>query len=418
MRSLAFGTIPFLLLAGLLLPDPRSGRLATAGVLLAGLATASAALVLGDGTAGELAGRIAERGVTSGFLGWNAAILLAGLGLAATALAGSWRERPPAGSVAQAAALAASVVVAWPLLRTSRPLVALLAAMAAVMLSLAWSVWSAGRGAVTAHERQREWLVGGSVRTRWVAAALAAGAMVVPDFGVSLLLVAVLALLLFARAPRRTPLDRLPVLPLLAAAVVAAAWLAWRAAGDDGLGVAGLGDAAFSPALQVLLGVLVLPSMFVLAGVPPFDRFVPGALLVPVAAALLARSVLPGLADGVEHWRSAGALWLVLGAADAVRRRRGALVLSCAALFALLVGGIEARLAGGVLALVAALADLAPREGRAWPAWSGRAAIGAALLAWVVAIRTTLAVEVVYTVAMVAVLTAGVLRGAGRPVER
>jgi hypothetical protein len=120
----------------------------------------------------------------------------------------------------------------------------------------------------------------------------------------------------------------------------------------------------------------------------------------------------------VEHWRSAGALWLVLGAADAVRRHRGALVLSCAALFALLVGGIEARLAGGVLALVAALADLAPREGQAWPAWSGRAAIGAALLAWVVAIRTTLAVEVVYTVAMVAVLTAGVLRGAGRPVER
>jgi hypothetical protein len=417
MRSLAFDTIPFLLLAGLLLPDPRSGRLATAGVLLAGLATAGAALVLGDGTAGELAGRIAERGVTAGFLGWNAAILLAGLGLAATALAGSWRERPPTGSVAQAVALTASAVVAWPLLRASRPLVALLAAMAAVMLSLAWSVWSAGRGPVASHDRQREWLVGSSVRTRWLAAALAAGAMVVPDFGVSLLLVAVLALLLFARAPRRTPLDRLPMLPLLAAAVVAAAWLAWRAAGHDGLGVAGLGDAAFSPALQVLLGVLVLPSLFVLAGVPPFDRFVPGALLAPVAAALLARSVLPGLADGVEHWRSAGALWLVLGAADAVRRRRGALVLACAALFALVVGGDDARLAGGLLALLASVVDLAPLARRALPGWGGRVVLAAALAAWLVALRATLAMEVVYSVAMAMVLTVGVLRGAGRPAE-
>lgn len=418
MRTLTFGMIPFLLLAGLLLRDLRGVRLTAAGVLLAGLATATAALVLGDGTAGELAGRIAERSVQASFLGFNAAILLAGLGLAATALAGSWRERRPIGSVGLAAALVAAVVLAWPLLRASRPLVALLAAMAAVMLSLAWSVWSAGRGPGSAPERQREWLAGTSARMRWTTMALAVGAMIAPDFGLSLLLVASLALLLFARAPRRAPLDRLPVLPLLAAAVVAAAWLAWRAAGTDGLGVAGLADAAFSPALQVLLGVLVLPSAFALAGVPPFDRFVPGALLAPVAAALLARSVLPGLPDGVEHWRSAGALWLVLATADAVRRHRGALVLACAALFALLLGGDEARVAGGVLALLASVVELGPRAGWTLPAWSGRVAIGAALVAWLVAVRATLATEVVYSVAMVAVLTAGVLRGAGRPAER
>jgi hypothetical protein len=45
-------------------------------------------------------------------------------------------------------------------------------------------------------------------------------------------------------------------------------------------------------------------------------------------------------------------------------------------------------------------------------------ALGAALIAWVVAVRATLATEVVYSVAMVAVLTAGVLRGAGRPAQR
>jgi hypothetical protein len=418
MPSLAFGTIPYLLLAGLLLPDLRGVRLVMAGVLLTGLATASAALVLGDGTAGELAARIAARGAQAGYLTLNAAILLAGAGLVAAALAGAWREARPLVSLALALGLVVSAVVAWPLLRASRPVVALLAAMAAVMLSLAWSVWSAGRAPAAGPERLREWLAGTAVRVQWAVAALAVGAMVVPDFGVSLLLVAVLALLLFLRRPRPGPLDRLPVLPLLAAAVVGTAWLAWRAAGADGLGVAGLGDAAFSPALQTLLGVLVLPSVFALAGVPPFDRFVPGAVLAPVAAALLARSVLPGLPDGVEHWRSAGALWLVLAAADAVRRHRGALVLASAGLFALLVGGGEARLAGGLLALVASLIDLTRAAGWALPAWSGRVAIGAALVGWVVAIRAALATEVVYSVAMVAVLTAGVLRGAGRPAER
>jgi hypothetical protein len=418
MRALAFDTIPLLLLAGLLLPDQRGVRLAIAGVLLAGLATASAAVVLGDGTAGELAARIAARGAQAGYLTLNAAILLAGAGLVAGALAGAWREARPMVRVALALGLVMSAVVARPLLLASRPVVALLAATAAVMLSLAWSAWSAGRTPAAEHERLRQWFTGATARVQWAVGALAVGTMVVPDFAVSLLLVAVLALLLFVRAPRRGPLDRLPVLLLLAAAAVSTAWLAWRVAGADGLDVAGLGDAAFSPALQTLLGVLVLPSAFALAGVPPFDRFVPGAVLAPVAAALLARSVLPGLADGVEHWRSAGALWLVLAAADAVRRQRGALVLACAGLFALLVGGEEARLAGGLLAVVASLVDLARAAEWALPAWSGRAAIGTALVAWVMAVRAALATEVVYSVAMVAVLVAGALRGAGRPAER
>jgi hypothetical protein len=418
MPSLDFGTIPLLLLAGLLLTDLRGVRLTAAGVLLTGLATAGASLVLGDGTASELAGRLVERRAEAGFLGVNAAILLAGMGLAATALAGSWGQARPLGSVLLAVALLAAAVVAWPMLRVSRPLVALLAAMAAVMLSLAWAVWSADRGPAGGWERPREWVARMSPRLRWSAAAVALGAIVAPDFGASLLLVALLALLLFARAPRRAPLDRLPVLPLVAVVAVTVAWLAWRAAGPDGLGVAGLGDAAFSPALQVLLGVLVLPAAFALAGVPPFDRFVPGAILAPVAAALLARSVLPGLPDGVEHWRSAGALWLVLGAADAVRRRRDALVLACAALFTLLVGGDAVRLAGGVLAVAASLVDLAPLAPRVLPVWSGRVLIGVALVAWLAALRATLATEVVYSVALVAVLTAGVLRGAGRPAGR
>ncbi|HEX5818063.1 MAG TPA: hypothetical protein VFY20_04250 [Gemmatimonadales bacterium] len=308
MRPLAFAAIPFLLLAGLLLPDLRGVRLAIAGFLLAGLAAASAALVLGEGTAAELVRRVAERGVQADYLTFNAAILLAGLGLGVVALAEGWRSARPAASGAVALALVAAVMAAWPLLRESRPLVAMLAAVAVVMLFLAWAVWSGGRASEDRFAPHRAWLAAGTVSLRWTVAALAVLAALSPDFGVSLVCAALLALLLYVRAPRRAPIDRLPVLPFAAVATLVAAWLAWRAAGPDGLAVAGLGDAAFSPALQVLLGALVLPSLLALAGVPPFDRFVPGAVLAPVAAALLAHSVVPGLPDAVEHWRSAGAL--------------------------------------------------------------------------------------------------------------
>jgi hypothetical protein len=418
MRTLTFAVIPFLLLAGLLLPDLRGVRLAIAGFLLAGLASASAALVLGEGPAADMARRAVERGVQANYLTINAVLLLAGIGLGVAALAEAWRSAHPAVSGVLALAIVITGWGAWPLLRESRPAVAMLAAVTVVLLSLVWAAWSGGRVSEERFALQRAWMAAGTVSLRWTVAALAVLAVLSPDFGVALVCAALLALLLYVRAPRRAPVDRLPVLPLAAVATLAAAWLAWRAAGPDGLGVAGLGDAAFSPALQTLLGVLVLPSLFVLAGVPPFDRFVPGAVLAPVAAALLAHSVVPGLPDAVEHWRSAGALWLVLGAADAMRRQRDALVLACASLFALLVGGEAARLAGSVLALVAALLELAPASGREIPAWAGRVVIAAALVAWGVALRAALATEVVYSVAMVVVLAAGVLRGAGRPAER
>jgi hypothetical protein len=418
MRSLPFALVPWLLLAGLLLPDRRGVRLAVAGFLVAGLATASAALVLGDGSAGELAGRITERGVQMAYLTSNAVILLAGLGFGASALAEAWPSTRPAVSVALALALSVAVALSWPLLRESRPVVAMLAAMAVVMLSLAWATWSGGRTSAAHGISRGTWLLASTLPMRSAVAALAVLAVLSPDFGVSLVCMALLALLLYVRTPRRTPIDRLPILPLLAVAMLIAAWLAWRAAGADGLVITALRDAAFSPALQTLLGALLLPALFVMAGVPPFDRFAPGALLAPVATAVMTRSVLPGLPGAVEHWRSAGALWLVLAAAEAVRRHRSGLVLACLALFGLLVAGEEARVASGVLAGLAALIDLTPAPSRATRGWLGRLALGAALLAWGGVLRPALASEVVYSTAMVLVLTVGVLRGAGRPVER
>ena len=418
MRPLDFSVVPFLLLAGLMLPDRRAVRLAVSAFLLAGLSAASAALVLGTGSARELVGRVAERGVPDNYLMLNAALMLAGIGLGVTALAQARHATRPVLRVAPALALVAAVLAAAPLLRRSRPVVAMLAATTLVLLGLAWSSWSDGRPTEKRGPWQRRWLSAGAVSGRWAAVALAVLAVVATNLGVVLVSTALLLLLLYAHAPRQETLDRLPVLPLAAAAFLLAAWLAWRAAGADGLALAGLGDAAFSPALQTLLGALLLPASLALAGVPPFDRFMPGAVLAPVAAVLLGRYLLPGLPDAVEHWRSAGALWLVLAAADAVRRHRRALLVACTALFAILVGGDAARGWGGVLAFVAALFDIVPATPRVIPPWAARATLGVALVAWGAALRAMLATEVVYSVAMVVVLAAGALRGAGRPAER
>ena len=418
MRPLDFSVVPFLLLAGLLLPDWRAVRLAASGFLLAGLAAASAALVLGTGSARELVGRVAERGVQSNYLVLNAALMLAGIGLGVVALAQARHAALPVLRVVSALALVTAVLAAGPLLQRSRPLVAVLAGMTLVLLALAWSSWSDGRLTEERLTWQRGWLAAGAVPTRWAAVAFAVLAVVTTNLGVTLASTALVLLLVYAHAPRQEPLDRLPVLPVAAVAILLATWLAWRAAGADGLALAGLGDAAFSPALQTLLGALLLPALFALAGVPPFDRFVPGALLAPVAAVLLGRGLLSGLPDAVEHWRSAGALWLVLAAADAVRRHRSALLVACAGLFAILVGGDAVRGWGGVLAFVAALFDIAPATPQVMPPWAARAVLGVALVAWGAALRTALATEVVYSVAMVVVLAAGTLRGAGRPAER
>lgn len=417
MPALSLNSLPWLLLAGLLLPSLRHVRVALAGLLLTGLATASAVLVLGEGTGGDLARRVAERGVQPDYLVLNASVLLAGLGLAMAALVGEWRAGQRAAAVLLAVAVGAAAVVSWPLLRLGRPIVSLLVATTVVLLLLAYAMWSDGRRAGHHPSRVREWLAAWPTPVAWTVAALATAAALSPDFGATLLLLAVLLGLLYARGPRGGQLDRWPVLPLLAVIALATAWLAWRAAGADGLGIRGLADAAFSPALQTLLGVLLLPLLFAVAGVPPFDRFVPGAAFAPVAAAILVRGVRPGLGDGVEHWRSAAALWLLLAAADAVRRRRLALLAVCAALFALLTGDETARAPGMVLAAAASLADVVPAMVRAVPAWLARVALGAAAVAWTLALRATLATEVVYSVAMVVVLTAGLLRGAGRPVE-
>jgi len=100
---------------------------------------------------------------------------------------------------------------------------------------------------------------------------------------------------------------------------------------------------------------------------------------------------------------------------DAARRRRVPVLLACAALFTLLAGDDAGHAPGMALAVLASLWELVPAcAPRSATVRSGRAALAAALVAWTIALRGTLATEVVYSVAMVVVLTAGALRGAGR----
>jgi hypothetical protein len=241
---------------------------------------------------------------------------------------------------------------------------------------------------------------------------LAALAMLLRDFGLSLLAIAALAALLHWTMPRHRPIDRLPVALLAAALTVGVAWLAWRAAGPDGLARAGLGDAPFSPAAQRIMAAALLLVGVILAGVPPFDRFVPGALLAPLAASLIGGAVLPGMPEGVEQWRGIVAPWLVVAAADAVRRRREALAAACAALFVIVAGDPGAATTGLLLAVAASAAELVPMV--AWPSWrpwAARVLAALAVASFAGGLRQALGGEVVYSVAMTAVLLAGVLRG-------
>lgn len=411
MPSLPVMALPWLLLPGFALAPGRAPRLVAAGALLASLASASASLVLGSGTPQALAERAPALGVDAAYLTINAAILLAGAGLALVGAGiarrgGSLPIRLLAGLGAVAAA-----AVAWPLVRAGRPLVALLAALAVALLGWAWggarSTMPTGTevdASLAPWRRAR-----GDLRLPLVLAALA---MLVRDFGAALGLTAVLLGVLHWTMPRSRALDRVPVSLVAAVLTLAAAWVAWRTAGPDGLARSGLADAPFSPTLQRWLAAALLPVLLLLAGIPPFDRYVPGALLAPLAASFLGGALVPGFPEGLEHWRGIVAPWLVVAAADAVRRRRDPLLLSCAALFVGVVGGAgAAATAGLLLAVTASAADVLPLARAGWTPWAARGLLAVALVAWHLGLGEALGVEVVYSVAMTAVLLVGMLRG-------
>ena len=193
---------------------------------------------------------------------------------------------------------------------------------------------------------------------------------------------------------------------LLSALLLPALWLVLTVAGPGNLSVQGLRDAPFSSAAEILLAALILPATLVLAGVFPFGAVTRGPRFAPLGALVLLLVVLPLLGEGLEHWRSPYAGWLVLGAAVAAWGAQWPRLLACAGLFAIACGGGSVLWAGTALTVIASLLSLSPVVRDVVL----RVALLAAAACGVVALGATLGVEVVYSALMVLATVIGILR--------
>ncbi len=193
---------------------------------------------------------------------------------------------------------------------------------------------------------------------------------------------------------------------LLSLLLIPALWLWLTVAGPEGMSLQNLREAPFSEAAETLLAALLLPASLVLAGTWPFGGMTRGPRYAPLGALLLLVVVLPLLGEGVEHWRSPYAGWIVLGAVVAAVGARWPHLMACAGLFAIVCGGPSAWWAGMSLTLIASLMSLAPGM-RDMPV---RMVMLAAAGCGMVALRATLGSEVVYSAAMLLAIIIGMLR--------
>jgi hypothetical protein len=183
---------------------------------------------------------------------------------------------------------------------------------------------------------------------------------------------------------------------LLGLLLLPSLWFVFTVAGPDGWSLQGLRDAPFSEAGETLLAALVLPATLVLAGVWPFGTMAGGPRFAPLAALLLLVVVVPMVGQGLEHWRSLYAGWLVLAAFIAAARANWPRLMACAGLFAIACGVETAFWAGTSLTIIASLLSIRPGTGGALL----RLAYLAAGACGIAALRATLANEVVYSVLM------------------
>jgi len=193
---------------------------------------------------------------------------------------------------------------------------------------------------------------------------------------------------------------------LLGLLLVPSIWFAFTVAGPDARSIQGLRDAPFSPAGETLLASLLLPATLVLAGVWPFGAIAGGPRFAPLGAILLSAVVVPMVGGGLEHWRSLYAGWLVLAALVAATRANWPAIIAGAGLFAIGCGNASVYWAGALLTVVASLLAL----NTSMRGTAARLAYLAAGACGMVALRATLAKEVVYSVLMLVAVVAGVLR--------
>jgi hypothetical protein len=206
----------------------------------------------------------------------------------------------------------------------------------------------------------------------------------------------------------------LPVAPTLTLLLLPACWLLATIAGPVGLRIALLPRIPLSPAAELLLTPSLLLAGWAAAGLWPLQRQVPGALLAPAGAFLLARVAHPLVPGGLEYWRPLAVPLVVLGLWHAAAWGRWPLLLAGTSVLAA-AGGTPvsiapwaALLAAGVALELREAAKLSPR-----PTMLVGAAIWA-LVTWsgVRVLEAVLRGEVVYTALGVVVL-ALILAGGG-----
>jgi hypothetical protein len=144
----------------------------------------------------------------------------------------------------------------------------------------------------------------------------------------------------------------------------------------------------------------------VLAGTFPFGVIARGARFAPLGALLLLVVILPQLDEGMQHWRSLYAGWLVLNALIAAARARWPQFIAGAGLFAISCGGGAFSWAGVTLTIVASLMSLAPPADNL----PRRVAMIVAACCGIVALRATLGLEVVYSTGMALGTAIAILR--------
>lgn len=185
--------------------------------------------------------------------------------------------------------------------------------------------------------------------------------------------------------------------------------LAMAIAGPVGLGTSTLAEVPASPYASVILGGTLLLAALVIAGVFPFARDESRLLAAPLAAALVLHVVLVAVPDGVAHWRSLVAAWLVAACLVAAVRGRPVAFTTALGLFVVVVGaGRAAAWSGGLLTLLGA--GLVLLGSRRLPVWAlGPCAVAIAGLA-TAGLRAALAQEVTYSVLMAGAVMVLVLR--------
>ena len=410
-----------LALAAALLPGDRERRLAAAGLLILGLALA--AWRAGSPPGLEPAPPV---GLGRGFLVGNGGLLLAGAGLVCAALLRSSPERLRAWARLLGAlgmVLLGPVLISF--LRAGGPPRGLASALGLTLVGAAVTVGaraSVSSEPVRAVARRLAPAPLATVFLPWpgarrtlplLAACLVvtlAGSHVVAVFGG--VMVATWAAWLAFHPPGARPL---PVAPTLTLLLLPACWLLATIAGPVGLGIALLPQVPLSPAAELLLTPALLLAGWATAGLWPLQRQLPGALLAPAGALLLARVAHPLAPGGLEYWRPLAVPLLVLGLWNAAAWGRWPLVLAGTSILAV-AGGTTVSIAPWAVLLAAGLA-LELTEAMMFsrrPAMLVRAVIWA-LVTWsgVRVLEAVLRGEVVYTTVGIVVLA--LIVAAGRP---